>query len=59
MNPGHFKEISYFPGYSLTTSARENNHSLLMFCKQFGGNLVELEGWNCCGSSSAHEDKRS
>lgn len=54
MTPGHFQEISYFPGCSLATSARENNHSLLIFCRQFGVNLVELEDWNCCGSSSAH-----
>jgi len=54
MSFGHFKEISYFPGCSLATSARENNHSLLSFCKQFGIRLVELEDWNCCGSSSAH-----
>ncbi len=47
-------DISYFPGCSLATSARENNHSLLNFCRHMGLNLVELENWNCCGSSSAH-----
>ena len=59
MNSGHFTEISDFPGCSLATSARENNHSLQIFCKKFGVNLVERKDWNCCGSSSAHEDKRS
>ena len=47
-------DISYFPGCSLATSARENNHSLLELCNHIGVNLVELEDWNCCGSSSAH-----
>jgi len=38
----------------LATSARENNLSLIEVCDKFGINLVELEDWNCCGSSSAH-----
>ena len=46
--------FSYFPGCSLATSAKENNHSLMHFFKQVGIDLVELEDWNCCGSSSAH-----
>ena len=48
------REISYFPGCSLATSAHENNHSLVMFCRSRGVDLVELNDWNCCGSSSAH-----
>lgn len=48
------RDISYFPGCSLATSARENNQSLVSFCRQFGVNLRELDDWNCCGSSSAH-----
>ena len=54
MNPGRLNEFSYFPGCSLSTSAKENNQSMLTFCRQFGINLVELDDWNCCGSSSAH-----
>ena len=45
---------SYFPGCSLATSAHENNESLIEFLKVFDVELVELEDWNCCGSSSAH-----
>ncbi len=48
------RKISYFPGCSLATSAKENNASLKMFCKQNGVWLVDLTDWNCCGSSSAH-----
>lgn len=47
-------EISYFPGCSLATSARESNQSLVRACEFMGLRLVELDDWNCCGSSSAH-----
>lgn len=45
---------SYFPGCSLATSAKENNDSLIRFFRRLGVDLVEVEDWNCCGSSSAH-----
>ncbi len=48
------RKISYFPGCSLATSARENNQSLLELCRTIGVNPIELEDWNCCGSSSTH-----
>ena len=46
-------DISYFPGCSLETSAREANISLMESAKLLGLNLIELDDWNCCGSSSA------
>lgn len=46
-------EISYYPGCSLATSAKESNISLMESSKILGLNLIELEDWNCCGSSSA------
>ena len=45
---------SYFPGCSLATTAKENNASLYRLTRQLGVKLVELDDWNCCGSSSAH-----
>lgn len=48
------QEMSYFPGCSLATSAHENNQTLISFCREIGISLIELEDWNCCGSSSAH-----
>jgi len=54
MDISRLKEMTYFPGCSLATSAKENNQSLNKFCRQFDVNLMELEDWNCCGSSSAH-----
>lgn len=45
---------SYFPGCSMATTAKENNASLVHLMETLGITLVELEDWNCCGSSSAH-----
>ncbi len=47
-------ELSYFPGCSLASTASENKISLDHLLSHLGFNLIELEGWNCCGSSSAH-----
>ena len=47
-------DLSYYPGCSLATTAKENNASLIYLFRHLGYNLVELEDWNCCGSSSAH-----
>lgn len=47
-------DVSYFPGCSMATTAKENNHSLIESCRKMGINLVDLPDWNCCGSSSAH-----
>lgn len=45
---------SYFPGCSLATTAKESNASLIELTRELGIHLIELEDWNCCGSSSAH-----
>ena len=47
-------DVSYFPGCSLATTAKENNQSLIECCRKMGINMIELSDWNCCGSSSAH-----
>jgi len=47
-------DLTYYPGCSLATTAKENNRSLMYLFGQLGFNLVELQDWNCCGSSSAH-----
>jgi heterodisulfide reductase subunit B2 len=54
---GGLTEFSYFPGCSLATSAKENDQSLRDVCAHIGYRLIELEDWNCCGSSSAHSVK--
>jgi heterodisulfide reductase subunit B len=50
----HPTDLSYFPGCSLESSARESNISLMKAAGILGLNLVELEDWNCCGSSSVN-----
>jgi heterodisulfide reductase subunit B len=52
-NSNHLTDISYYPGCSLVSSARESNVSLIEAAGRLGLNLIELEDWNCCGSSSA------
>jgi heterodisulfide reductase subunit B2 len=47
-------DVSYFPGCSLATTAKENNQSLIECCQKMGIRMIELADWNCCGSSSAH-----
>jgi len=53
MNPQEHLEYSYFPGCSLATTAQEANNSLMASARILGMDLIELEDWNCCGSSSA------
>jgi heterodisulfide reductase subunit B len=48
------RAVSYFPGCSLATTAHESNESLVISFERLGVQLMELEDWNCCGSSSAH-----
>lgn len=50
----HLLNISYYPGCSLESSARESNISLMEAAKILGLNLIELDDWNCCGSSSVN-----
>lgn len=47
-------EITYFPGCSLDSTARESNQALIDYFHINRIRLLELEDWNCCGSSSAH-----
>ncbi len=46
-------DVSYYPGCSLESSARESNLALKESARLLGLNLIELEDWNCCGASSA------
>lgn len=47
-------ELSYYPGCSLESSAREYHLSAVSVGKALGINLVEVEDWICCGATSAH-----
>ena len=54
MNRKNKTDLSYFPGCSLVSTSAENNISLLNLFSRLGFNLIEIDDWNCCGSSSAH-----
>lgn len=43
-------QVSYYPGCSLETSAKEYQMSAEVVCKELGIELMEIEDWNCCGA---------
>lgn len=45
---------AYYPGCTLEGTAREYDASTRVACEELGIDLVELEGWTCCGASSGH-----
>lgn len=47
-------KIGLYPGCSFEGSAREYAESLHAIAPRLGLELEEVEGWNCCGASSAH-----
>jgi heterodisulfide reductase subunit B len=47
-------KVSYYPGCSLDSSAKEYGASLEAVSGSLGIELHELNGWTCCGASSAH-----
>lgn len=47
-------KIAYYPGCSLEATAREYDQSSRAVCRELGLQLEELDDWNCCGSTSAH-----
>jgi len=46
--------ISYYPGCSLHATGIEFNMSTKAIAEKLNLNLVEPEGWVCCGTSPAH-----
>ncbi|MGA2296934.1 MAG: CoB--CoM heterodisulfide reductase iron-sulfur subunit B family protein [FCB group bacterium] len=47
-------KTGYFPGCSLTGTSKEFDKSLREVAKALGGEINEINDWNCCGASSAH-----
>ena len=48
------KSLGYYPGCSVSGTAREYDESLRAIAPHLGIILVEIPDWNCCGASSAH-----
>ncbi len=43
-------KVSYYPGCSLESSAKEYQISANAVCQRLDIELVEIEDWNCCGA---------
>ena len=52
--PGAESAVAYYPGCSLHSTAAEFNVSAKAVCEALELELVEPQGWVCCGSSAAH-----
>ncbi len=48
------REVALYPGCSLDASSVQYRDSLLLAADALGLHCRELEGWTCCGASSAH-----
>ncbi len=46
----------YYPGCSLEGTAREYNLSTRSLMAALGAELMEIDGWACCGASAAHAE---
>ncbi len=49
-----YSVLNFFPGCSLTSTAKECYEAVYRFCVGLGLELHELPDWNCCGASSVH-----
>jgi len=45
----------YYPGCSAESTARDQYKSTLAVSRALGLELIEPEGWTCCGSTPAHQ----
>lgn len=50
--------FAYYPGCSLHSTGREYDASFREVCARLGLEPDEVEGWTCCGASSAHATSR-
>lgn len=46
--------LAYYPGCTLSSTAREIDDGLHQACAMLDIDLTPLPDWNCCGSSSVH-----
>lgn len=46
--------LAYYPGCTLSSTAREIDAGLHQICEKLDIHLESLPDWNCCGSSSVH-----
>ena len=46
--------LGFYPGCSLKGSSREYAESVIAIAKAFGISIQEIDDWNCCGATAAH-----
>jgi len=49
---------AYYPGCSSHSTARDMHESAAAVTQKLGIELVEINGWSCCGATSAHQTDR-
>jgi heterodisulfide reductase subunit B len=52
-------KYAYFPGCSAESTARDMHQSTLAVAEKLGLQLVEPEGWTCCGATAGHQTDRA
>ncbi|MCX5997423.1 MAG: CoB--CoM heterodisulfide reductase iron-sulfur subunit B family protein [Chloroflexi bacterium] len=51
-------KYAYYPGCSSHSTARDMHESAIAVAHKLGIELVEIEGWSCCGATAAHQTDR-
>lgn len=51
-------KVSYYPGCSLESTARDYATTIYSICSTLGITLEEIPDWNCCGATAAHSINR-
>ncbi|MFZ0034931.1 MAG: CoB--CoM heterodisulfide reductase iron-sulfur subunit B family protein [Sedimentisphaerales bacterium] len=51
-------KYAYYPGCSAESTARDMHQSTLAVAGVLGVELVEPEGWTCCGATAGHQTDR-
>ena len=47
-------KVAYFPGCSLSSTAKEYDVATRLVCEDIGLELIEVPEWTCCGATTAH-----
>lgn len=51
-------KLAYYPGCSAESTARDMHMSSLAVARELGIQLIEPEGWTCCGATAGHQTDR-
>ena len=51
-------KYAYYPGCSAESTARDLHASSIAVARQLGIELIEPDGWSCCGATPAHQSNR-